>query len=443
MFAAGFSMPLARVCVVISFALLVLRRRGKTTEAGGRFMSAPFVGFLVYFAVALVVSAIAVATNTDELLDPRRGFGKLYKLLWYAFIPLGTLQINSPERAKTALKTFVYGCLVTALTVVFYNPLAAWFQVTVPHPKLPEWALTPTQIALRRIVDFFGSSAIVHVFDWIRHNYQARTFGAALAKLGTMSDSQRLMVALPAALGLAFFCDVSCEKKRRKIVRFALPAVIFMALALTLKRGPLMFGVAASAALFVRRLGWKSFLIPLAAVSVVALIPAARERFSRLPNEFAVAEGGRAAMWMKIAPELRREHPFGIGFRALTNEKMRAIAPQAEARQTHLHSSPLQSTVDFGWLGFVAWALWMTLALLAAWRCPHPAPFCMLAAIIGYGFMEYNIADAEVILLYSFSMALAATGFGTFSLPRSRAEDIRGRCGFRGNRFRRGGGSRG
>ncbi|MCL1910026.1 MAG: O-antigen ligase family protein [Kiritimatiellaeota bacterium] len=443
-FASGFSMPVSRAFLIVSLALLIrekLRESVQSSRKNSQFSNfkfrnfaisqfrnlrdnPPMAGYLAYLFIALVITVIAASTNTDPLLDPVKGlFKKFPKLLWYFAIPLGAWHINSPERAKTALKVFIGGCLVTAFTVVFYNTAAAWFQMNIPHPRrISDRHCTAVQLALRRIINAFGPGAIDRIYDWMRAGGgQARTFGGALAKLGTMGGSQRLMVALPAAVYMALEKLNNGNNENlnprlplfpsfplfRKYRHFIIPAFILLALALTLKRGPLLIGVAASAIPFVRRLKWKALFIPFAAILLVAFIPPARERFMRLPDEFDTARGGRAAMWRTIAPELRREQPLGIGFRALTNDKMREIVPHIELRQTHLHSVPIQSWVDFGWLGLAAWALWMLLALRSAWQCPHPAPFAMLAALVCYGLMEYNLADADIVLLYSLAMALS------------------------------------
>ena len=40
-------------------------------------------------------------------------------------------------------------------------------------------------------------------------------------------------------------------------------------------------------------------------------------------------------------------------------------------------------------------------------RISFAAPFAMLAALVLYGLMEYNLADSEVVLLYAFAMGLS------------------------------------
>ena len=128
-------------------------------------------------------------------------------------------------------------------------------------------------------------------------------------------------------------------------------------------------------------------------------------------------------MWTIIVPTLHEEHPLGIGFRALSYNKMRSIDNHVEQNQNHVHSVPLQLFVEFGYLGVAAWALWMLLgfrntAKLACLSrrpskdCSLPetlafaAPLAMLSALVLYGMVEYNLADSEIVLLYGIAMGL-------------------------------------
>ena len=474
MFAAGFSMPLARAFFVASLACLAAqkicrRRQGTTADASppARFdFASPFAGFLAYFALAVIVSGAAALADSDPLLVPVKGFSKLNKLAWYAFIPLAVRHLRDARTAERALKALVLGCLATAVSVALLHPAIAWFQVTMPHPKLAADTLTFAQKILREIAEATGATH--EIFIWIRKggvHERYLTFTNALSRLGTMPDAQRLMVALPAAAALALAprrrsaAALAPAEPRRAaaaivaaIKPLIIPAVIFVGLALTLKRGPLALGFASTALLllFARRRGGMKSLAPSAAMiaaaaALVLSFPAARERFAQLPEEFSVEKGGRAAMWLQVAPQLRREHPFGIGFRSLTSEKMRAIAPHIEESRVHLHSVPVQSWVDFGWPGLAFWALWMSLAFRAAWKraasvcggaargeacvpgnlALAAAPLAMLFTLVGYSFWEYNIADGEVVLLYIITMAFASAPLSSSEFAeRDRSDSV-------------------
>ncbi len=124
-------------------------------------------------------------------------------------------------------------------------------------------------------------------------------------------------------------------------------------------------------------------------------------------------------MWTRIVPALHAEYPRGIGFRSLTAIKMHNVDWHVERNRTHVHSVPLQAFVDFGWAGPAAWLFWMLLAFRAAvkLRCDASAaglmpaeasiPLATLSALVIFGLVEYNIADAAVVPLYSLAMGLS------------------------------------
>ena len=126
-------------------------------------------------------------------------------------------------------------------------------------------------------------------------------------------------------------------------------------------------------------------------------------------------------MWTKIAPELVRQHPWGIGYRSLTNDMMRRIAPEVEPERDHLHSNLVQVLVDSGWLGLALYLFWMSGAIANAaslarkaqrlWAAPEPALILLLAmaGLFANGLVEYNFGDAEIVLLYGFIMGSASS----------------------------------
>lgn len=412
--AAGFSMPLSRLFAVICLALTLLHRPANPNT---RFrLTAPCIGWLAYLTLALVVSAIMAIRIPDELLVPRKGLGKIFKLGWYFIIPLGVAQINTRERLTTTLKTFVIGCAATGLYVIAINPIAAWIQITLPtEADIATGSLTSIQNTLLSITNTLGLTDSLN--KWINAGYRATSYQGSLFKLGTMGDAQRLMVALPAALCLALETHRLHTDRRRKLLSAITAIVVLLGLILTFKRGPLIFGLLVSFAILFRMIGFKALAIGTVVMLLAAAHPGIRTRFAELPDEFSTTRGGRWTMWTEIVPELHKEHPWGIGFRALTPEKMRHITFNVERRQNHVHSTPLQAFVDFGWAGIIAYAGWMLAAIITALaslrKSTSPsllrfAPLAMLSALMLYGLMEYNLADANVVLLYSLAMAMAS-----------------------------------
>lgn len=426
------SMPLGRVSLALSlwFSLASPERR-----RAFRF-TAPAFGWLVYLALALAVSGAAWACIDDPMLEPARGFRKIAKLVWYAAIPLGVAQVDSRSRLVAALRAFVAGAVVCAALVMIRNPILAQFQMTFPTDAqaaagVASGAVTPLGAWLYSTVSSLGRLDAVN--KWIYTCGRAQTWSQAFVKLGTMQDAQRLMVAMPAALGLLME-EVRSSRRFRTARRpgsaalrwrTALSLVLVAAgLVATCKRGPLLAGAVVTFGLLLSRIRWwKAVLVVSLLAAAVAALPQARARFAQLPDELELRKGGRALMWTRVVPALHREHPWGIGFRALTWEKMFSIDKHVELNQNHVHCTPLQSFVDFGWPGVFAWLLWMELAFASTGRLarlsrrPEPGsslpatscfavPLAMLAALVFYGLVEYNIADAEVVLLYGFAMGL-------------------------------------
>ncbi len=466
-FLTGVSMPLARLALVASLVFTLANRDRRR----GLRLTGPTVGWLLYLALALIVTGVFCFLNTDELLEPARGLRKTTKLLWYAAIPLAVAQVDSHIRLSQTLRALVAGCAVTALLALLLNPLLAWVQFAFPSEfQMSAGTASSSGAFLFRNAESLG--LLRSVQGWIAKCGQPQTYSAALVKVGTMQAAQRLMVAVPAALCLLVE-DVRARSGNRAWRTFGLAALCFAGLVVTFKRGPAMVCLAGCAlvgctVLFSRLRWWQSALVALLLACVFAgavhTVPPLRDRFRELPAELLFPEktrlrawqedylarnriapklGGRAILWAYIVPELHREHPWGIGFRSLTWKKMHFGMPalekdskdgllavryphrRVELNLNHVHSVPLQSFVDFGWIGLGVWALWMMLGFRATGRIarrarrPAPgssvpetagyaAPLAMFASLFLYGLVEYNIADAEIVLLYS--LALGLTG---------------------------------
>lgn len=95
----------------------------------------PTWGWIAYLVLAVVATGIMLAVNTDELLNPKRGFSKIFEhLLWYIAIPVVSAQVSSRERFEKTVKTVAVGGLVMALIILVRNPLLAWFRYSYPNP---------------------------------------------------------------------------------------------------------------------------------------------------------------------------------------------------------------------------------------------------------------------------------------------------------------------
>ena len=341
-FLAGFSMPGARIALGACLVLTLCDRARRRTM---RF-TAPTAGWLLYLAVAVAATAALAATNWDPLLQPGRGLGKILpKLFWYIAIPLGVVQVDSRLRLLSALRALVWGCAVTAALVVALHPAMAWFQVSFPSSyQVLAWESDPAASPITSMQAFlYGSVKSLGLLDavnrWIELPWRAQTYAQAIVKLGTMQDAQRLMVALPASLCLAAEA-VRDRSRPRRFVPFLLLLLVAAGLLLTFKRGPVLAGIFVSFLLLLSRLRWwKALAVLLVLAAAGTSMPHLRARFAELPTEFRLAKGGRALMWTRIVPMIHREHPWGVGFRALTSAKMReaeriaAIGPEIEERR--------------------------------------------------------------------------------------------------------------
>ncbi len=431
-FCSGFSLPLARVAllVALAFTLRDVVRNHRTWRSPATGWA--WIGFL---GVAVVTTAIIAATNTDELIIPHRGLGKINKLLWFLAIPLVPAVVNSRERFFQVVAVFALGTGVEALRVLLLHTTGAWIQVTLPLPG----DRSPVSAAGERLIAVTDTLRLTErLRDWIVDPWRARTFNDALAKLSGMATAQRLMVGALASLGLTL--SVAKAPDRVMLRRFGLLTLLVLAgLVVALKRGPWISTLLVAVPLLMAGLGLRRTLPALClAVALVAALPAARGRLAELPREFEYRRGGRALMWMQVVPGCRRDHPWGVGFRGLTNEAMRRHARHVEQRQNHVHSNPLQILVELGWQGLAAYVVWMLLALRdsarllsrgGGWRLQSassaggglPAngwkpsdgllrsvPLAMIAALILNGLVEYNFADGELVLIYGMAMGLAA-----------------------------------
>ncbi len=412
-FCTGFSLPLARLALAAALALTlrdVFRGRRRWCFPASAW------GWLAYLLVALVTSALVAATNEDPLIVPGRGIGKLTKLAWYFAIPLVATLVDSRKRFADVLLAFAFGSGIEALRVLLLNVPGAWLQVALPFPGEPH-AAAGAPARLLAFCDRLGLTERLR--HWIAEPWRARTYNAALAKLAGMATGQRLMAGFLAALGL--WLQARREAAPRGARRLAALTLLLLAgFLLALKRGPWMSALLVAVPLLAAGLGLRRTLPALAlALVLVAALPAARERLADLPSELSFDKGGRALMWMHIVPCCRRDHPWGVGFRGLTNEAMRRYTRRVEQRQNHVHSNPLQVLVELGWQGLAAFLAWMALglrdALRLAFRGGSPQtlplralPLALFAALALTGIVEYNLADGELVLVYGLALGLAA-----------------------------------
>ncbi|MBN1558469.1 MAG: O-antigen ligase family protein [Lentisphaerae bacterium] len=369
-FTAGFSLPLGRALAAASLALVL--------AAAVRVRRMPRLPAVTWFAL-LWIAIAAVATVFG--VHPELGVPKLRKLLWFFVLPLTAVLVNTPARRLRLLTALAAGAGVLAL------------QLCVVHP-------------VRALADVRSGGAA--------------DFVSALIDAGSMTDGQRLMLGVIAALGLLALAP---RTRRRRAAAWALLGATSLALVVNLKRGSWLCTLG-TAALFAALKGkWRVLAAAALVVAGSLLLPPVRARLAGLPDELDAGGGGRLTMWTRITPALIRRYPAGVGYRSLTNPMMREAAPRVEYKRDHLHSNPAQVLVATGWLGFAAYLAWMLRGLadaayLARRTARRPEPesvpalvlLLLLVALLANGLVEYNLGDAEIVLYYGFIMGAAAGG---------------------------------
>lgn len=386
--------------------------------AGRRRVRMPASGWLW---IALSLLAVVV---TYFGLNPAKGMHRLPKLFWYVGIPVAASLVDSREKAWAVVRAFVLGAGVLALQVLCCNIPAA---LAVSHEiNAASKAYAPLlEAALNR------GSISQYAFNGLHYSLPRVSFTAALFDIGDLGDSQRLMAGLVGAAALIVARGAPGASLREAAVEFAgrrlripvwqtISALVAAALFLTFKRSSWIAAALVLMPLLLCRIGWKKVLAGAAvAAAIVLAIPAGRARIASLAGEFNARNGGRIVMWTQVAPGVIRDHPWGIGFRAMTPETMRQYSRIVERDREHLHSNPIEMTSSLGWLGLAIYLLWVFATLRDSSRLDNGVPpesrglslavGGMLATLYLNGLVEYNFADAEIVLLYGILAGTAAS----------------------------------
>lgn len=307
------------------------------------------------------------------------GWGKSPRLIWLLALPLTAMAVRTRRDFGLILAGFALGSGILALRVLIENPLVAG--------RVPE------------------------------------AFMARLIDQGSMTAGQILMVGCVLSVGLWASARAEGHSGRGWMM---LAVLVALALAVNLKRGSWICAFLMLAFFFSRRLGWKTWGWMALFAALLLLLPAARQRLAELPREFDADRGGRMTMWTKIAPELMRRHPWGIGYSALTNRLMRDVAPEVELNRNHLHSNPVQVAVELGWLGLGIYLVWMLAVMKQARRVLRVsggdwgvwAAVLAVAGLIANGLVEYNLGDTELMVISAILWGLLSAGLPSHSAVR-------------------------
>jgi O-antigen ligase len=240
-----------------------------------------------------------------------------------------------------------------------------------------------------------------------------------LYDLGNMRDPQMFTAAI--LLGLAMMLAGSVPEN----ARWLWVVVLFNASGLVLhfKRGAWL-SFLLSALLLAFASGRRRILLAVGAIAaLVLLLPPVQTRLGQLREEFSVKPGGRYALWTRVAPELIRAHPLGMGWKAPRHEDFTSFGVPVQEKLNHLHNNALQIVLETGWAGLTAWLVWMlaTFGVMAgAVRSAggrQEVRGVALGALAGFtalmlnGVVEYNFGDGEIFMLMCLLMGLSAAAW--------------------------------
>jgi O-antigen ligase len=343
--------------------------------------------------VAPALLFIAIAWFTLAFNTGRPDLGRITKLLWFVALPAAAWLLRDERAVRHLLWAFALGCGALAAKTLVMVPVGAW--------KL-----------LRKAPDY------------------AQNFPHALTLQGSMPDGQLLMLGLVATLGLLLVCRAARRPTGFVIALFLLQVAGFI---LNQKRGSWVVAILLLVIFVLLKLTWKHTLLIALVITGALCLPWVRERLTTLERDFNPKAGGRATMWLHVAPALIKAHPWGIGYRQLTNEKMRAVAPNVEADRDHLHNNALTVLVETGWAGLAAYGLWMGWALVAAarrLRCARAEPeavaiaalvlLLMFTGLLLNGIVEYNFGTSRLMIVLGVIMGAGLPRKGA-DMPLKRA----------------------
>jgi len=367
-FASGFSMPTGRSLLAVSIVLLLVHFFRSHTR--------PVLPGLFWLWIVFVAAA---GFSTAWGLDPANGFSKMSKLIWFAGIPVCATLITSFPRISAVLGAYAAGTGIEALRTIIWHPVLAVKSV---------------------------------------HAGTQPDFMTALIDKGSMTYAQILMLGILVVLGFLLICR---RENRSAFKWWILLLLQAAAMVMMFKRGSWVSVCLVVAVFLGVKTNWKYLLIMVVVVLSSLALPHVRIRLANLEREFKMDSGGRMAMWFKIAPVLIKEHPMGIGYRALTPEMMAKICPKVEPNRNHLHSNIAQILVETGWLGLAVYLLWMIKAIVDALRLAvmaarrsvaeemlSTALLLMLVALFANGLVEYNFGDGEIVLAYGLILGCVA-----------------------------------
>lgn len=374
---------------LLAFVAIIAWCAGKLKSVG----QTPLFRVLVLF-VAAVLFSVAVGVRPDLAVH------KLDRLLLLA-VPLILPLFGEPKSSglgRRLILAFLAGCTVKA----------AYDCVRIPFEHVCNIRAYETAVA--------AGSVAPHAVS------------PSLYDLGNMRDPQFYAVAICLATALW----LARAPGYRRSFLFCTLLTTGLATLMHFKRGAWLALGASLLVLGLMSRQRRIVLFLLAVALLATFIPTVRVRVGQLRQEFQLRTGGRFALWTRVAPELYREYPLGMGWRSVEHEDLLDHGAPVQKKLNHLHDNLLHVRLETGWFGLGAWLLWMGTAfayLLRAWRLaerdrsdwrgPALGLFAGFLALHLNGLVEYNFGDGEIFMLMNLVMGLGVAGWMRMN-PTSR-----------------------
>ena len=364
-----FSIALGQLCAAVCLLLFLMGLFAKQIT----WRNPPGLGI----AVAFVVFAIILSAILGDIAGLWTRVGRLF---WFILIPVTASLVAVTGRDRKVIAAFLGGCAVLGVKDLVVYPILAW------RKPLPDYL-------------------------------------TALIDKGSMTDGQMLMLGV---VGTVLILLMAVKERR------SMPWwwwVILLAqvagLVINFKRGSWFCAMILIGIAVLLQLRWRAWVVMASLLVIFFALPPVQTRMLQLKREFNVEGGGRLTMWFKIAPALIRDHPAGIGFGCLTNEKMKQVFRHVEPNRNHLHANWAQVLVETGWAGLALYLVWMVKMLLnnlawvrrlrtatAAERGVAWVALSILAGLLLNGLVEYNFGDTELMFIYAVIMGLTGACIG-------------------------------
>jgi len=345
----------------------------------------------------LSIPVFTLAAWKDKSIRPVR-HPVFWPLMLFAVL-LIVACLTGPNCAESLLKSR----RLLLLTLIFIFPVVFRYDATDKR----SFIITP-------VILFALGTSLLGLWDVLRVPIELAQ-GVSLYDTGNMRDPQLYLVGASFVLALWIYRPI-------QLPGWLMGLMIVMnglGMILHFKRGVwLAFLITAFLICGLTR-RYRMLLVVIIIVLGALAFPQTRDRIEMLKEETLVKTGGRWVLWTQVAPAMIADYPLGTGFRGLQHEDFLSYSRHLQPGLNHLHNNLLQVTVDAGWLGAVAWLVWMGMVFFSMARLsrkyhagdPVRATIALgcMAAFIGLmlnGMVEYNFGNSVIFMTFILLMGL-------------------------------------